>query len=137
MPAAVQNLAFAPHPVVHVARRLLAFLEAGEAINARLLRSLFSDATGQTQAASGWSMRHAYDALELAQVMYLRSQALPQDGAHAVLAFIQELAAKLPIQSIRTDDQLALQQFSTPAPLAWIMAQAAQIRPGSPATMPN
>jgi len=137
MPAAVRNLAVASHPVVHVARRLLAFLDAGEAIDAQLLRTLFSDATGQSQAASGWSMRHAYDALELAQVLYLRSQPLPHDGAHAVLAFIQEIAAKLPIQSIHTDDQLALQQFSTPAPLAWIMAQAAAIRPGTTVLEPS
>lgn len=137
MHAAVQHHALIPHPVVHVARRLLAFLRSGAAIDARLLRSLFSDATGRSQAASGWSMRHAYDALELAQVLYFRSQALPHVDPRATLLQVQEIAVRLPVQSVRTDDQLMLQQFSTPAPLAWIMAQAAAVRPGTTVLEPS
>ena len=58
-------------PVPLVARRLLDFLQAGERIDARILRDLLTTTTKHSAADGAWSMRHAYDALELAQVMWL------------------------------------------------------------------
>ena len=51
--------------------------------------------------------------------------------AAAMLAMLETLAAALePSQTRRSEEQLALQQFSTPLPLAYAALQAAAIRPG-------
>jgi len=128
-------LAFDPpnpaDPVIVVAHRLTDFLKAGEAVDTRLLRDLFESTTGRTDAAAGWSMRDAYDALELAQVLFLTAADCPVDFASsgAGLAALESLARRLPTQSYRSEDQLSLQQFSTPMPLAWLAGVAAACRP--------
>ena len=47
-----------------------------------------------------------------------------------MLAMLETLAALEPSQTRRSEEQLALQQFSTPLPLAYAALQAAAIRPG-------
>ena len=51
-------------------------------------------------------------------------------SAAAMLAMLETLAALEPSQTRRSEEQLALQQFSTPLPLAYAALQAAAIRPG-------
>ena len=51
-------------------------------------------------------------------------------GPAAMLAMIETLAALEPSQTRRTQEQVALQQFSTPLPLAYAALQAAAVRPG-------
>jgi hypothetical protein len=121
-----------PDPVVTVAIRLAEMLRDAVPIDSRLLRGLFVDATGRSDAAAGWSMRDAYDALELAQVLHLSDPDLSLDlgDAPSLLAFLEALAARLPTQSYRSEDQLALQQFSTPLPIAGLVGLCAALRPG-------
>lgn len=119
-------------PLVRVAQSLTAMLRAGETIDTRMLRALFTSATGASDANAGWSMRHAYDALELAQVLILADPAFRID-AHDPLTTLTRLVAMtaaLPTQSVRSEDQIALQQFSTPAPLSFVAALAARLRAG-------
>lgn len=128
-------LAFDPpipsDPVVAVAARLNDFLKAGEPVDTRLLRDLFGSATGRSDAAAAWSMRDAYDALELAQVFFFTDVECPIDFGRpeAGLVALESLANQLPTQSYRSEGQLALQQFSTPLPLAWLAGIAAASRP--------
>lgn len=130
MTAAALRLEAPADPVLAVAHRLCDFLQASETIDARLLRDLLASATGRSAADGGWSMRHAYDALELAQVLWLGSAGAGVDLSSPSVALdaLIDLGRRLPTQTVRTEDQLVFQQFSTPAPIAWAMSVAAQLR---------
>ena len=128
MPALALSPTPVTEPVTKVAHALVAHLKAGEPIDQRLLRHLFESACSQASTRDHRSIRHAYDALELAQILLLTSPAWSeQDDNLGTLAALAALIDQLPTQSIRTEEQLALQQFSTPAPIAWLMARAAAL----------
>ena len=130
MPALASVHTPVPEPVIKVAHALSRHIRAGEPIDNRLLRQLFEAACGGTGPSHHRTIRHAYDALELAQILLLASpdRAVPADCNDA-LADLVNFTARLPTQSIRTEEQLALQQFSTPAPIAWLLGQAAALAP--------
>jgi hypothetical protein len=114
-----------PHILAaHALRRRLA---AGEGIDRTLLRDLFMSLTGASDASAAWSMREAYDALELAQVLLVAEPGCSflAGDPHLVLRRLQELCAGLPVQSYRGERQVALQQFSTPLALAYLASLAA------------
>ncbi|WP_447725546.1 strawberry notch-like NTP hydrolase domain-containing protein [Sphingomonas koreensis] len=117
--------------ILAVARTLHLRLARRESISRRALAALMTGHFGSTDASGAWSMRDAYDALELAQVLTL---AAPGDGLplpgdpYAALALLEGIARTLPTQTYRSERQIDLQQFSTPMPLAWLAARAAQLR---------
>ncbi len=127
MPALASISPPVPEPLIKVAHALACHLRADEPIDNRLVRQLFEAAcsAGTTQRRT---IRHAYDALELAQILLLAApdQAPPPAPAD-VLADLVGFTERLPTQSVRTEEQLALQQFSTPAPIAWLLGQAAAL----------
>src|SRR3546814_11438541 len=75
-----------------------------------------SDATGN------WSMRDAYDALEAAQVILLKSPGhwtgIALAGADA-FASLRRFERALPTQPYRSEHQVEMQQFRTPISLDW------------------
>jgi predicted RNA methylase len=115
----------APH--VRTAFALVSFLETQEPIDSRLLRQLFQNATGRSEASGRWTMRHAYDELELALAMFASnpSTALFQGEHQEVVERLERLTAALPAQSHRSEEQIALQQFSTPLLLSFAAGLAA------------
>ena len=54
-----------------------------------------------------------------------------------MLAMLETLAALEPSQTRRSEEQLELQQFSTPLPLAYAALQAAAVRPGDTVLEPS
>ena len=100
------------------------------------LPSMHSEGIDATQGA--WVWKDAYEAAEAAMVLFIqrygrlmRREAGAEPGsAAAMLAMLETLAALEPSQTRRSEEQLALQQFSTPLPLAYAALQAAAIRPG-------
>ena len=91
---------------------------------------MMTEVFGASDAEGGWSMREAYDALEVAQVLLLGDPASPLNNlldAPSCLARLERLGAMLPTQTYRSEKQIALQQFSTPLPLAWLVAKAAAV----------
>lgn len=79
-------------------------------------------AFGASDATGAWSMRDAYDALEVAQVIAQLDPATPLANAGTpgseMLERMIAIATALPTQTYRSEGQVALQQFSTPMPLA-------------------
>ena len=117
-----------PHPPhVAVAGALLDIFRSSGVVDRGRLRRLFEAETGTSDASGIWTMRQACEALELAQVLFLLDRDCPVVGSTAreTLANLETFAAALPVQSHRSEDQVALQQFSTPLPLAWIAGIAA------------
>lgn len=119
-------------PHVRVARSLLSLFRAGESVDRHLLRRLFETETGRSDASGGWTMRQAFDALELGQLLFLLDPDCPLLVGDAVgtLARLRGFCDGLPVQSFRSEEQVALQQFSTPLPLAWLAGLAAGPRAG-------
>ena len=108
---------------------LLPNLVRGAAVDARSLREAMTAATGGSDAEGAWSWKDAYEACEVAQLLFLRrfGAALRAKPVAAQLAAIGKVAALLPTHTRRSEESQAFQQFSTPLPLALVAAYAAAI----------
>ena len=110
---------------------LLARLVRGEAVDAHTLRDAMTAAAGGGDAEGAWSWKDAYEAGEVAQLLFLRrfGAALAVRPPAYRLAALGKLAALLPTHTKRSTESAALQQFSTPLPLGLVAALAAGITP--------
>ncbi|MYH36232.1 MAG: hypothetical protein F4160_05480, partial [Rhodospirillaceae bacterium] len=120
------------------AQSLLPFLEAGRPLDAATLRDAMTEAFGDSDAAGAWLWKDAYEAAEAACVLFLqrygrgmrRNAGGGPDGPRRMLRMLEAVAALEPSHTRRSEEQVRLQQFSTPLPLAYAALQAAAIRPG-------
>ena len=127
-----------PAALLAAATALLPNLEAGRALDAKTLREAMSAAFGASDTQGAWVWKDAYEAAEAAMVLFVqrygrlmrRETGTGPGSAAAMLAMLETLAALEPSQTNRSEEQLTLQQFSTPLPLAYTALQAAAIRPG-------
>ena len=127
-----------PAALLAAATALLPELEVGRALDGKTLREAMSAAFGAGDTQGAWVWKDAYEAAEAAMVLFIqrygrlmrREAGAGPGSAAAMLAMLETLAALEPSQTRRSEEQLALQQFSTPLPLAYAALQAAAIRPG-------
>jgi hypothetical protein len=117
----------------HAATLLAQLLGQGRAIDSRALRSAMESAFGATDAEGAWLWKDAYDALEAAQVMFLRkfggAMRTRAGSAAAMLEMLVRLAGRLPSQTRRSEESEHFQQFSTPIALGFAAAEAAALTP--------
>ena len=113
-------------PSITAAKAICAVLRQGDGLDRPGLVRTMETAYGSTAADGHWSLRDAYDVLELGQVLHLATLDLPQEPAEC-LAALTALTASLPTHSVRSEEQIALQQFSTPAAIGYLAALAARI----------
>ncbi|MGJ5182058.1 strawberry notch-like NTP hydrolase domain-containing protein [Bradyrhizobium oligotrophicum] len=118
--------------VLRAAELLLPGLTRGERIDARCLRLVMQTVFGASDAEGSWDWKTAYEACEVAAVLFLvkygpamtkASNGLPS----AMLPMVAKLAALLPSHTRRSLESQSYQQFSTPLPLALAVAAAAQV----------
>jgi len=117
--------------IYQAAMRLLPFLEQGEPVTTPALRTAMTTSFGGSDVQGFWVWKDAYEALEVAQVLFLRRfgpailsrSSTPQ----AMLAMMTRIAELLPTHTRRSDESQAMQQLSTPLPLAFVAAHAATI----------
>ncbi len=118
---------------VRAARQLLTDLERGRRIDAAVLRSAMEAAFGASDAAGAWNWKTAYDVCEAATVLFLRKFGpairAKAGSTAAMLPMLARVASLLPTHTRRSEDSLALQQFSTPIPLGLAACTAADITP--------
>ena len=127
------------------AQTLLPVLEAGRPLDAATLRDAMTEAFGASDAEGGWVWKDAYEATEAACVLFLqrygrgmrRTCGGGSDGPRRMLAMLEAVAALEPSHTRRSEEQVRLQQFSTPLPLAYAALQAAAIRPGDTVLEPS
>ena len=125
------------------ARTLLSVLEAGRPLEAATLRDAMTEAFGASDAEGGWVWKDAYEAAEAACVLFLQRygrgmrRTCGADGPRRMLAMLEAVAALEPSHTRRSEEQVRLQQFSTPLPLAYAALQAAAIRPGDTVLEPS
>ena len=134
-----------PAALLAAATALLPGLEAGRALDTKTLREAMNAAFGANDTQGAWVWKDAYEAAEAAMVLFIqrygrlmrREAGAGPGSAAAMLALLETLAALEPSQTRRSEEQLALQQFSTPLPLAYAALQAAAIRPGDNVLEPS
>ncbi|MDD9992612.1 MAG: methylase, partial [Rhodospirillales bacterium] len=127
------------------AQSLLPALEAGRPLDATILRDAMTEAFGESDAEGGWIWKDAYESAEAACVLFLqrygrgmrRTCGAGTDGPRRMLAMLEAVAALEPSHTRRSEEQVRLQQFSTPLPLAYAALQAAAIRPGDVVLEPS
>jgi predicted RNA methylase len=111
--------------------QLLPFLEQGKPITTAALRTASAESFGGTDAQGFWVWKDAYEALEAAQILFLRRYGpaiLSQSSSpQAALAMMKRIAHLVPTHTRRSDESQAMQQLSTPLPLAFVTAHAATI----------
>ncbi|QTG17005.1 methylase (plasmid) [Agrobacterium tumefaciens] len=110
---------------------LLKSPEHGHPIGAADLRTVLTDIFGGSDAEGFWSWKDAYEATEMAQVLFLRkfgaAIAAAANAPQATLAMLTRVAGLIPTHTRRSEESQQLQQFSTPIPLAYLAARAAGI----------
>jgi predicted RNA methylase len=110
---------------------ILPCLERGQAVDAKELRVTMERAFGGSDAAGYWAWKDAYEACEVAQLLFLRKYGaaiLGRSGsAAASLSMLIKLAALVPTHTRRSDESQTLQQLSTPMPLGFVAARAGAI----------
>jgi len=113
-------------PSITAARAVADTIARNGSLTRETLLWVMETAYGCSSADGRWSLRDAYDMLELAQVLYLEGADLPT-APLTCLAALTDLVAGLPTHTVRSEEQIALQQFSTPAPIAYLATLAARI----------
>ena len=134
-----------PAALLDAAWTLLPVLEAGRPLDAGTLRDAMTRAFGASDADGAWVWKDAYEAAEAAVVLFVQryGRAMRQragagaDGPRKMLAMLAAIAALEPSHTKRSEDQVRLQQFSTPLTLAYAALRAAAIRPGDTVLEPS
>ena len=124
---------------------LLPVLEAGRPLDAATIRDAMTRAFGASDAEGAWVWKDAYEAAEAAAVMFVqrygramrRQAGAGPDGPRRMLAMLAAIAALEPSHTKRSEDQVRLQQFSTPLTLAYAALRAAAVRPGDVVLEPS
>ncbi|MGL4281224.1 MAG: strawberry notch-like NTP hydrolase domain-containing protein, partial [Albidovulum sp.] len=131
-PLPVQPLDPAP-AVLAVAEALQPDLAQGFQIDALRLRLEMERAFGGSDADGAWDWKLAYEAGEVALVLFLRKfgrALLSRAGSPAtLLPILTKVAGLLPTHTRRSEEMERFQQFSTPLPMGLAAMAAAQITP--------
>ncbi|MBL6431553.1 MAG: class I SAM-dependent methyltransferase [Alphaproteobacteria bacterium] len=117
--------------VLLAAEHLVPHLEQGRPVDAATLRAAMAVAFGASDAAGTWDWKTAYDACEVAMVLFLRKygKALFRKAALPAsrLSALTKVANLLPTHTRRSEEAQAFQQFSTPVPLSLAALTAASL----------
>ena len=117
--------------ILAVAEALQPDLAQGFQIDALRLRIEMERAFGGSDAAGAWDWKLAYEAGEVALVLFLRKfgrALLARAGSPAaLLPIFAKVAGLLPTHTRRSEEMERFQQFSTPLPMGLAALAAAQI----------
>ena len=143
LPSDESNRPVAGDALFAAAHILLPVLEAGRPLDAATLRDAMTDAFGASDTAGAWVWKDAYEAAEAAVVIFMQRYGRGMrrnagaGGPRRMLAMLEAVAALEPSHTRRSEEQVRLQQFSTPLPLAYAALQAAAIQPGDVVLEPS
>lgn len=119
--------------ILAVAEALQPDLAQGFQIDALRLRLEMERAFGGSDADGAWDWKLAYEAGEVALVLFLRKfgrALLARAGSPAtLLPLVAKVAGLLPTHTRRSEEMERFQQFSTPLPMGLAALAAAQITP--------
>lgn len=112
--------------LLDAAHRFVPSLTQAKRITRSCLNEAMHDAFGDTAASGAWTQRDSFIAAEIALILSLRQINLPVVPA-GMITSLDELARLLPTQTVRSENQIAHQHFSTPLVLSWLVSRMASI----------
>jgi predicted RNA methylase len=123
-----------PRALTLAAHQMSELIEQGE-LSIPAMRAIMWNTHGGSDADGAWDWRAAYDCAETGLLLALkRDPELDLSSHEAVLGQItraEDLLVSMPTQTRRSEDQMRMQQFSTPVPLALLMVAAAYLEQGA------
>jgi len=131
-----------PQGVHRIAAGVMSALQEGRKITWRDLQRMADEGFGGTQAEGKWTMKEAYDAMEMGVNAQIRhgwlADGRPLNPGTADAAQMKGIVSKLqkrvldllPTQTRRSEEQMEFQQFSTPPTLAAVAVWAGRPRKG-------
>ncbi|ODT84432.1 strawberry notch family protein [Phenylobacterium sp. SCN 70-31] len=127
--------------ILAAARALCPQLNRSRALDRRLVASVMTTTFGGSDTEGAWIWRDAYDAVEAALVLQIRRLG-PQigrleDAPAEIAALLANLADLGLTHTRRSEEQVALDQFSTPPQLGALAVLAAQVRAGDQVLEPS
>lgn len=120
----MQSVLFRSHEVARAAALISETLTIDAVIDRKRLNDAMQAAFGVSDATGAWSQRDSFEMLELAVAAFI-SRAGDSISHEAIATF----ATNLPTQTVRSEEQVEFQQFSTPVDIAWLVAHLAAITP--------
>ncbi|MEM1298091.1 MAG: strawberry notch family protein [Pseudomonadota bacterium] len=120
-----------PDPLAELLQRLGALVAEGQQIGRRALRTLFEEVFCAPEGPGSWDWRLAQDLVEAAIAGQL--------AIKPAMTLAEALAPErlMPPASHRSEDQVLMQQFSTPPAVAVLAARACALRPGQVVLEPS
>ena len=123
------------------ARALTVHLSRSRPLDRRLVAGVMTTTFGGSDTEGAWLWRDAYDAIEAAMVLQLRRLG-PQlerleDAPSEIAALLANLSGLGLTHSRRSDEQVVLDQFSTPPELGALAVLAGQVRSGDHVLEPS
>ncbi|MEH1899407.1 MAG: strawberry notch family protein [Nostoc sp.] len=116
--------------ILSVGQELLKTLLENRPLNTKTVQAQMNRHFHGTAAEGTWQWKDAYEAVEVAQMLYLRQKGykLLLKSPQTVLLELEKLVALCPTHTRRSEESVQLQQFSTPLPLAYLVAKAGFIQ---------
>ncbi|BAY41895.1 hypothetical protein NIES2111_62910 (plasmid) [Nostoc sp. NIES-2111] len=109
--------------ILNVALELSKSLIENRPLTTKTIQSQMNRHFHGTAAEGAWQWKDAYEAVEVAAILYLRHLGLSTNP----LEQLQLIESLCPTHSRRSEEQIQLQQFSTPLALAYLACAAGQI----------
>ncbi|WP_242053956.1 strawberry notch-like NTP hydrolase domain-containing protein [Nostoc sp. FACHB-888] len=112
--------------VINVAQELAKVLIDNRPLPTKTVSSQMNRYFLGTAASGAWEWKDAYEAIEVAQILYLRHLGIKilSQQPQVVVQQLEELTALCPTHTRRSEESVNLQQFSTPLPLAYLVAKS-------------
>lgn len=121
------------NPQSSIADRVAEKVASGQSFTANWLFDVANNAYGGTMADGTYSVKDAYDGMELGINKYLMNADFVKAGngsledALNTLSELQKIMRNIPTQTKRTEEMESYQQFSTPPTIAFTAARLANI----------
>lgn len=121
------------NPQSSIADRVAEKVASGQSFTANWLFDVANNAYGGTMAEGTYSVKDAYDGMELGINKYLMNADFVKAGngsledALNTLSELQNILRNIPTQTKRTEEMESYQQFSTPPTIAFTAARLANI----------
>ncbi|MFS0519966.1 strawberry notch-like NTP hydrolase domain-containing protein, partial [Nostoc sp. UIC 10607] len=116
--------------VINVAQELAKVLIDNRPLSTKTVQAQMNRYFLGTAASGAWQWKDAYEAVEVAQILYLRHLEIKilSQQPQVVVQQLEELTALCPTHTRRSEESVQLQQFSTPLPLAYLVAKSGFIQ---------
>ena len=112
--------------ILGAARTLAAKLLLAVPIDRAALSEAMSESAGGNDAAGAWQQRDSFEALEVALSLAI-PELVGRMDLGAAIATLEVLAKELPTHTVRSENQIQFQQFSTPPALARLAVHLARL----------